>query len=109
LLPAAPRRPLCVCVPPSPRSLCTPSVGVGSVAWAISTRPGPRRAGAAPGSASLTGGPRGQAAHRVRWAAVVLGPVPILARWPGNFKKFLFYFSFGFKLNSNFKNLYLNI
>jgi hypothetical protein len=42
-------------------------------------------------------------------AAVSLGPMPISARWPGNSKKILFYFSFGFKLNSNFKNLYLNI
>jgi hypothetical protein len=53
----------------------------------------------------------GQAARRVSRAAkaaVGLGPVPISAWWLGN-SKFLFYFSFGFKLNSNFKILYLNI
>jgi hypothetical protein len=54
----------------------------------------------------------GQAAHRVSRAAMAtvgLGTVPILARWLGNSKKFIFYFLLGFKLNSNFKKLYLNI
>jgi hypothetical protein len=37
------------------------------------------------------------------------GPSSVLAQKPFKNKKFLFYFLFGFKLNSNFKNLYLNI
>jgi N-methylhydantoinase A/oxoprolinase/acetone carboxylase beta subunit len=53
-------------VPPLPRALCTPSAGVDSDAWAGSVRPGPHRAGAVPGPASLGGGSHEQAAdpHR---------------------------------------------
>jgi hypothetical protein len=39
----------------------------------------------------------------------VHGPSSVLAQKPFKIKKILFYFSFDFKLNSNFKNLYLNI
>jgi hypothetical protein len=37
------------------------------------------------------------------------GPSSVSAQNPFKNKKLLFYFSFGFKLNSNFKNLYRNI
>jgi hypothetical protein len=47
--------------------------------------------------------------RRVAKAAVGLGPVLISTRGPRILKKNHFLFSFGFKLNSNFKNLYLNI
>jgi hypothetical protein len=39
----------------------------------------------------------------------VRGPSSILAQEPFRIRKFLFYFSFGFKLDSNFTILYLNI
>jgi hypothetical protein len=78
-----------------------------------------RRAGAAPGPTSLACGLRKQAVgpRRAGHAPRELGhegrcrPGPradfsLVAR---EFKKFIFYFSFGFKLNSNFKILYLNI
>jgi hypothetical protein len=42
-------------------------------------------------------------------ACCARGPSSVLAQKPFKNKKFLFYFSFGFKLNSNFKNLYLII
>jgi hypothetical protein len=92
-------------VPSSPRALCGPSAGVGSNTWAGSAHPGPRKAGPAPRPAS----PVGESCKQASKSAVGLGPVPISARWPRNFKKIIFYFSFGFKLNSKFKNLYLNI
>jgi hypothetical protein len=77
-------------VPSSSRTLCAPSTGVGSDAWAGSARPRPRRAGAVPEPASLAGGPPvpvGQAARRVcrtAKAAVSLGrarPQRPLSTW----------------------------
>jgi hypothetical protein len=78
-----------------------------------------RRVGIAPGPASLACGPCEQAAgpHWVGHAPCEPGhegrsrPGPHADFGPvaREFKKFIFYFSFGFKLNSNFKNLYLNI
>jgi hypothetical protein len=46
--------------------------------------------------------------HRVTKAAVGLGPVSISASGPGILKNH-FLFSFGLKLNLNFKNLFLNM
>jgi hypothetical protein len=70
-----------------------------------------RRAGTAPGSASLASGPREQAADpcRVGRAPCKPGREGRCRPGPGNSKKILFYFLFGFKLNSNFKKIYLNI
>jgi hypothetical protein len=52
---------------------------------------------------------RSRHVRKIAKAVVGLGTVPILARWLGNSKKFIFYFLLGFKLNLNFKKLYLNI
>jgi hypothetical protein len=78
-----------------------------------------RRADAAPGLASLACGLREQAAspHWIDRALCEPGhegrcrPRPHADFVPvaREFKKFIFYFLFSFKLNSNFKNLYLNI
>jgi hypothetical protein len=62
-------------VPLSPRTLCAPSAGVGSDAWAGSVHPRPRRAGATPRPTSLAGGPHEQAAspRRAGCASSALG------------------------------------
>jgi hypothetical protein len=75
--------------------------------------------GAAPGPASPACGLREQAAglHRAgraphelgREGRCWLGPRADFGPVPQKFKNFLFYFSFIFKLNLKFKNLYLNI
>jgi hypothetical protein len=78
-----------------------------------------RRAGAEPRLASLACGLRKQAVGS-RWVGRVSlepghegrcqpGPRADFGPVAQEFKKLLLYFSFGFKLNSNFKNLHLNI
>jgi hypothetical protein len=75
--------------------------------------------GAVPGPASLAGEPRKQAtgprrAGRAPCASgregrCRLGPHADFGPVAREFKKFLFYFLLSFKLNPNFKKLYLNI
>jgi hypothetical protein len=94
-------------------------MGVGSDVWVGSMRHGPRRAGVAPEPASLVGGLREQATGSRRAGRAPRapgregrchrGPCANFGLVAWKFKKILFYFSFGFKLNSNFKKLYLNI
>jgi hypothetical protein len=77
------------------------------------------RTGVAPGPTSLACAPREQAASPCRAGHAPRDPGREGRCRPGpranfgpvawEFKKFVFYFSFDFKLNSNFKNVYLNI
>jgi hypothetical protein len=71
------------------RALCADPARV----WVATHGPAPRVLGHAPRPASPAGEPCKQASK----SAVALGPVPISARWPGNFKKMIFYFFFRFQ------------